>query len=166
MEQTIRFNLNGRPASVRTDGERALLWVLRTDLGLTGSKFGCGHGQCGACTVIIDREAVRSCQYPVKNVSGKEVLTIEGLARGGALHPLQEAFMKHGAVQCGFCTPGMLLRSYGLLTKNPKPTRAEIVAHMEANLCRCGTHLRVVEAVETAASALKGGRASWTAGSL
>jgi aerobic-type carbon monoxide dehydrogenase small subunit (CoxS/CutS family) len=160
MEQTIRFRLNGRRVSVTTDGERALLWVLRTDLGLTGAKFGCGRGQCGACTVVLNREAVRSCQLPVKNVSGKEVLTIEGLARGGALHPLQQAFMQHGAVQCGFCTPGMILRSYGLLCKNSKPSRAEILEHMETNLCRCGTHLRIVEAVQTAAAALKGGKAS------
>jgi len=160
MEQIIRFRLNGRWVSVTTDGERALLWVLRTDLGLTGAKFGCGRGQCGACTVVINREAVRSCQYLVKNVAGKTVLTIEGLARGGALHPLQQAFMQHGAVQCGFCTPGMILRSYGLLCKNAKPSRAEILQHMETNLCRCGTHLRIVEAVQTAAAALKGGKAS------
>ena len=159
MEQTIHFKLNNRPVSVTTDGERALLWVLRTDLGLTGTKYGCGRSQCGTCTVIIDREAVRSCQYPVKNVSGKEVLTIEGLAKNGNLHPLQKAFMQHGAVQCGFCTPGMILKSYSLLLKNSKPGRAEIIENLEHNLCRCGTHSRVIEAVQTAAAEMKGGKA-------
>jgi aerobic-type carbon monoxide dehydrogenase small subunit (CoxS/CutS family) len=159
MEQTIRFKLNNRPVSISTDGERSLLWVLRTDLGLTGAKFGCGQGQCGACTVIVDKEAVRSCRYPVKNVSGKEVITIEGLAKNGTLHPLQRAFMKHGAVQCGFCTPGMILKSYSLLLKNSKPSRTEIIEGMEQNLCRCGTYSRIVEAVQTAAAELKGGKA-------
>ena len=159
MEQTIRFKLNSRPVSVTTNGERALLWVLRTDLGLTGTKFGCGHNQCGVCTVIINKEPVRSCQLPVKSVAGKEVITIEGLAPNGKLHPIQKAFMKHGAVQCGFCTPGMILQSYGLLLKNPKPSRAQIIEHMEQNLCRCGTHTRIIQAIETAATELKGGKA-------
>jgi aerobic-type carbon monoxide dehydrogenase small subunit (CoxS/CutS family) len=159
MEQTIRFKLNSRPVSVTTDGERTLLWVLRTDLGLTGTKFGCGHNQCGVCTVIINKEPVRSCQLPVKSVAGKEVITIEGLASNEKLHPIQKAFMKHGAVQCGFCTPGMILRSYGLLLKNPKPSRAQIIKHMEQNLCRCGTHTRIIQAIETAAAELKGGKA-------
>ena len=159
MEQTIHFKLNNRPVSITTDGERALLWVLRTDLGLTGTKYGCGRSQCGTCTVIIDREAVRSCQYPVKNVSGKEVLTIEGLAKNGNLHPLQKAFIQHGAIQCGFCTPGMILKSYSLLLKNSKPGRTEIIESLDNNLCRCGTHLRVIEAVQTAAAEMKGGEA-------
>jgi len=158
MEQTIHFKLNNRPVSVTTDGERALLWVLRTDLGLTGAKFGCGHSQCGVCTVIINKEAVRSCQYPVKDVSGKEVITIEGLAKNGQLHPLQKAFMQHGAVQCGFCTPGMILEGYSLLLKNARPSRTEIIAGMDQHLCRCGTYTRVVEAVQTAAAELKGGK--------
>ncbi len=158
MEQTIHFKLNDRPVSITTDGERALLWVLRTNLGLTGAKFGCGRSQCGACTVIINREAVRSCLYPVKNVSGKEVITIEGLAKNGKLHPLQKAFMQHGAVQCGFCTPGMILKSYSLLLKNAKPSRQEILESMEPNLCRCGTYSRIVAAVQTAAAELKGGK--------
>jgi len=159
MEQTIHFKLNSRPVTVTTDGERALLWVLRTDLGLTGSKFGCGQNQCGACTVIINKEAVRSCQYPVKNVAGKEVITIEGLALNGKLHPLQKAFIKCGAIQCGFCTPGMILQSYGLLLKNARPSPAQIVAHMDPNLCRCGAHMRIIEAIQTAAAELKGGKA-------
>jgi aerobic-type carbon monoxide dehydrogenase small subunit (CoxS/CutS family) len=145
--------------SVTTDGERPLLWVLRTDLGLTGTKFGCGQNQCGACTVIVGKEAIQSCRYPVKNVAGKNVLTIEGLATNGRLHPLQKAFVQHGAVQCGFCTPGMLLKSYELLLKHAKPTRAQIVEHMEGHLCRCGTYSRIVDAILTAAVELRGGRA-------
>jgi aerobic-type carbon monoxide dehydrogenase small subunit (CoxS/CutS family) len=159
MEQTIRFKLNGRPVSIATDGERALLWVLRTDLGLTGTKFGCGRNQCGACTVIINKEAIRSCQYRVKNAAGKNVTTIEGLATNGQLHPLQQAFIKEGAVQCGFCTPGMLLKSYELLLKNSKPSRTQIVDHMEGHLCRCSTYARIIDAIQTAALQLKGGKA-------
>jgi aerobic-type carbon monoxide dehydrogenase small subunit (CoxS/CutS family) len=159
MEQTIRFKLNGQPVSITTDGERALLWVLRADLGLTGTKFGCGHNQCGTCTVLINKEAVRSCKYPVKNTAGKEVITIEGLAENGRLHPLQRAFLQHGAVQCGFCTPGMILKSYGLLQKNARPSREQIIEHMEQNLCRCGTHSRIVEAIQAAAVEMKGGKA-------
>jgi aerobic-type carbon monoxide dehydrogenase small subunit (CoxS/CutS family) len=159
MEQTIRFKLNGRPASIATDGDRPLLWVLRTDLGLTGTKFGCGRNQCGACTVIINKEAIRSCQYPAKNVAGKNVMTIEGLATNGQLHPLQQAFIKEGAVQCGFCTPGMLLKSYELLLKNSKPSRTQILEHMEGHLCRCSTYTRIIDAIQTAALELKGGKA-------
>ena len=158
MEQTIHFTLNDRPASVTTDGERSLLWVLRTDLELTGTKFGCGHSQCGACTVIINKEAVRSCQYPFKNVAGKKVLTIEGLAKDGKLHSLQKAFMQHGAVQCGFCTPGMILKSYSLLLKNAKPSREGIIKSMDQHLCRCGTYPRIIEAIQTAAAELRGGK--------
>jgi aerobic-type carbon monoxide dehydrogenase small subunit (CoxS/CutS family) len=159
MEQTIRFKLNGRPVSIATDSARPLLWVLRTDFGLTGTKFGCGHNQCGACTVIINREAIRSCQYPVKNVAGKNVITIEGLATNGRLHPLQQAFIKEGAVQCGFCTPGMLLKSYELLLKNAKPSRTQIVEHMEGHLCRCSAYTRIIDAIQIAALELKGGKA-------
>jgi aerobic-type carbon monoxide dehydrogenase small subunit (CoxS/CutS family) len=159
MEQTIRFKLNNRAVNVTTDDERDLLWVLRADLKLTGTKFGCGKGQCGVCTVIINNEAVRSCLYPVKNVAGKEVRTIEGLADNGALHPLQKAFIRHLAVQCGFCTPGMILESYSMLLKNPEPSRAEIIEKMDSHLCRCGTYTRVIDAIQTAAAELKGGKA-------
>jgi aerobic-type carbon monoxide dehydrogenase small subunit (CoxS/CutS family) len=160
MEQTVRFKLNHRPVSVNTDGERALLWVLRTDLKLTGVKFGCGRQQCGACTVIVNKEAVRSCHYPVKNVSGKDVITIEGLAQNGTLHPIQKAFIDHGAFQCGFCTPGMILQAYSLLLKNPRIGREQIIQAMEGNLCRCGSYSRIVSAIQTAATELqKGGRA-------
>jgi len=157
MEQTIRFILNGKPVSLAVDGERMLLWVLRTDLGLTGTKYGCGQNLCGACTVIVDGEAVRSCQYPVKDVAGKKVLTLEGLALEGRLHPLQEAFVKHEALQCGYCTSGMILTAYGLLLKNPRPSRDEILRTLEDNLCRCGAHQRIVQAVQTAAAGMKGG---------
>jgi aerobic-type carbon monoxide dehydrogenase small subunit (CoxS/CutS family) len=157
MQRTISFTLNGKPASVTTDDERMLLWVLRSDLGLTGTKFGCGEGLCGACTVVVDQQAVRSCSVPLKDVAGKHVVTIEGLANGDKLHPIQEAFLKHNAFQCGYCTSGMLLNAYALLLKTPKPTRAEILRHMEDNLCRCGAHVRIVEAIQEAAGAAKGG---------
>lgn len=153
MRSTIRFTLNGKPASVSADGERSLLWVLRTELGLTGTKFGCGEGYCGACTVLVGDEPVRSCQYPLKDVEGKHVTTIEGLAREGKLHPLQEAFARHDALQCGYCTPGMIIAVYGLLRKNPKPTESDILDALEGNLCRCGAHRRIVMAVADAASA-------------
>ena len=157
MQRTISFTLNGKPARVTTDDERMLLWALRYDLGLTGTKFGCGEGVCGACTAIVDGEAVRSCVTPLKDVAGKRVVTIEGLSREGKLHPIQEAFAKHAAFQCGYCTPGMILNAYALLLKTPRPTRAQILAGMEDNLCRCGAHLRIVEAIEEASGAMKGG---------
>jgi aerobic-type carbon monoxide dehydrogenase small subunit (CoxS/CutS family) len=158
MEQTIRFKVNNNSVNVTAEAERPLLWVLRSELGLTGTKFGCGQNHCGACTVIINKQAVRSCQYPVKNVAGKEVLTIEGLATNEKLHPLQKAFIQHGALQCGFCTTGMIMKAYGVLIGNPKPTRTEIIESMEVNLCRCGTYNRIVEAIQTAAAELKGGK--------
>jgi aerobic-type carbon monoxide dehydrogenase small subunit (CoxS/CutS family) len=158
MIETITFTLNDQPVSLRVDGDRPLLWLLRTDLGLTGAKFGCGEGLCGACTMLINNEAVPACQMSVKAVAGSDVRTIEGLAKNGQLHPIQEAFVAHDALQCGFCTPGMILKAYGLLVSNPTPTRQQIVDGMEDNLCRCGAHMRIVEAIQTAARALKGGR--------
>ena len=158
MNQTIRFTLNGKPVSLSAEGERMLLWVLRTELGLTGTKFGCGEGFCGACTVLIDGEPVRSCQYPLKNVGGKKVLTIEGLAEGERLHPLQEAFLKHDAIQCGYCTPGMVVTAYGLLLMNPRPEENDIKDALEGNLCRCGAHNRIVKAVLDAAGTMEGAR--------
>jgi aerobic-type carbon monoxide dehydrogenase small subunit (CoxS/CutS family) len=157
MQRTISFTLNGKPERVTVDDERMLLWVLRGDLGLTGTKFGCGDALCGACTVIVDKEAVRSCTTPVKDVAGKQVLTIEGLSQDGKLHPIQQAFVKHHAYQCGYCTPGMIMNAYALLLKTPRPTEAEIVAQMDDNLCRCGSYNRVVAAIEEAAAATKGG---------
>jgi aerobic-type carbon monoxide dehydrogenase small subunit (CoxS/CutS family) len=149
MKETIDFKLNGVPKRLEVESDRTLLWVLRTDLGLTGTKFGCGESLCGACTVVVSREAVRSCQLPMKEVRGKEVTTIEGLAKGGKLHPLQQKFVELGALQCGFCTPGMIMNAYALLLKNPKPTRQQIIEAMDDNLCRCGAHHRIVQAIET-----------------
>lgn len=158
MRRSISFTLNGKPVRISVDDDRMLLWVLRNDLGLTGTKFGCGEALCGACTVIVNREAVRSCSTPVRDVEGKQVLTIEGLEQNGRLHPIQEAFRKHNAFQCGYCTPGMILSAYALLAKTPRPTRAQAVEHMDGNLCRCGSHVRVLDAIEEAASTIsKGG---------
>ncbi len=157
MQRTISFTLNGKPARVTVDDERMLLWVLRNDLGLTGVKFGCGAAICGACTVIVDQEAVRSCAVPVKSIAGKQVLTIEGLGQNGRLHPIQEAFLEHHAFQCGFCTPGMILNAYALLLRTPRPARAEIVRHMDDHLCRCGSHARILDAIEDAARKMNGG---------
>ena len=157
MGKTIHFKLNGQPKSLDLDRERMLLWVLRTDFGLTGTKYGCGAGFCGACTVLVNNEAVRSCQFPVEDVNGKEILTIEGLARNGRLHPLQEAFVKHDALQCGYCTPGMVLTAYGLLVKNPRPNLEEIKEGMYENLCRCGSYQRIILAIQDAVQAMKGG---------
>ena len=157
MKRTIRFRLNGKPREISVEGERALLWVLRTELALTGCKFGCGEGYCGACTVLVNQETVRSCQAPVWSVDGKEVVTIEGLARNGTLHPLQKAFMEHDGLQCGFCTPGMILTAYTLLMKKKKPTREDIINHMEDNLCRCGAHTRIVQAIQAAAAEMQEG---------
>jgi aerobic-type carbon monoxide dehydrogenase small subunit (CoxS/CutS family) len=157
MQEPIYFKLNDKPVNLTVDGERMLLWVLRTDLGITGPKYGCGEGLCGACTVLVDNEAVLSCQTPVREVKGREIITIEGLAKNGRLHPLQKAFMKHDALQCGFCTPGMILKARSLLLKNPRPSREEIIEGMNENLCRCGAHVRIVQAIETAAREMKGG---------
>ena len=158
MIEKISFRLNDGPMTLRTNGDRPLLWVLRTDLGLTGAKFGCGEGHCGACTVLVDDEAIAACQISIAEVAGSNVRTIEGLSTGGQLHPIQEAFIAHDALQCGFCTPGMIIKAYGLLVANPTPSRQEILDGMEDNLCRCGAHVRIVEAIQTAASILKGGR--------
>jgi aerobic-type carbon monoxide dehydrogenase small subunit (CoxS/CutS family) len=133
-----------------------LLWVLRTDLGHTGPKYGCGEGFCGACTVLVDGKPTFSCQFPLAKAEGKSVLTIEGLARGGRLHPLQQAFIDHGALQCGYCTSGMILQAYALLLRKPNPTETEIADALEGNLCRCGTYNRIIAAVQTAAKAMKG----------
>jgi aerobic-type carbon monoxide dehydrogenase small subunit (CoxS/CutS family) len=157
MAEKISFTVNGKSVSVTTDGQRPLLWVLRTDLGLTGTKFGCGQAICGACTVLVDNKAVRSCVYPVRNAEGREIITIEGLSTNGKMHPLQEAFAKHDALQCGFCTPGMILTAYSLLNENPQPTRDEIIQGMDHNLCRCGAHTRIIDAIQTAAAQMKGG---------
>jgi aerobic-type carbon monoxide dehydrogenase small subunit (CoxS/CutS family) len=150
-KRSIRFGLNGRSVDIDTDEERTLLWVLRTDFALTGTKYGCGQGFCGACSVLVGGKAVRSCVIALKDVVGKDVLTIEGLAHKGELHPLQQAFIDHGAFQCGYCTAGMLLSAVALLRATPNPSRDAIVAHLEHNLCRCGAHQRIIAAVESVA---------------
>jgi aerobic-type carbon monoxide dehydrogenase small subunit (CoxS/CutS family) len=157
MNKTIHFTLNGKSKNLIIGRKRMLLWVLRTDFGLTGTKYGCGAGLCGACTVLVNNEAVRSCQFPVEDVNDKEILTIEGLARNGRLHPLQEAFVKHDALQCGYCTPGMILTAYGLLVKNPRPNLEEIREAMNENLCRCGSYQRIIQAIQDAVQEMKGG---------
>ncbi len=151
MMDRITFTLNGKPTTLDVDGERKLLWVLRGDLGLTGTKYGCGERLCGACTVVVDREPVRSCQLAIADVRGKQVTTIEGLARDGKLHPLQEQFIEHGSVQCGYCTSGMIMNAYALLLRNPRATRDQILAGMEGNLCRCGSHPRILAAIAAVA---------------
>ena len=156
MVDTIEFKLNHKQVRLKVDGERRLLWVLRSDLGLTGPKYGCGEGICGGCTVLINQRAARSCQISVKEIKGKEVLTIEGLARDGQLHPIQKAFIEHNAFQCGFCTPGMIMNAYSLLLEKPAATAAEIIRAMNDNLCRCGAHLRIVQAVQSAAKEMGG----------
>lgn len=158
MEQKITFELNGKKTEAQLDPSQTLLWVLRDHFGLTGTKYGCGTGFCGACTVLIDNEAVRSCQTAVGDVQGKKVVTVEGLSKNGNLSPLQQAFVDHDALQCGFCTPGMLMNATALLLKNPNATVEQIKAGMEDNLCRCGAHVRIVEAVRTAATKMKGGK--------
>lgn len=158
MEETIRFKLNNKETELVTDPNQILLWVLRNRFGLTGTKYGCGIGFCGACTVLIDNEAARSCMLPVSEVAGKSVVTIEGLAEDGKLHPVQQAFVDHDALQCGYCTPGMILTAVALLKKNNAPTRQEIIDGLEDNLCRCGAHTRIIDAVGDAASVMKGGK--------
>lgn len=156
MRREIAFTLNGEPARITVEDSRMLLWVLRYELGLTGAKFGCGEALCGACTVMINGRAVRSCVTPVREIAGKHLLTIEGLSAEGGLHPIQQAFLNHNAFQCGYCTPGMILSAYALLADNPHPTREEIIRHMDDHLCRCGSHTRIVNAILEAAGAAKG----------
>ena len=151
----VEFELNGKGVKLEVDGNRKLLWILRTDLNLPGTKYACGQGLCGACTVLVNEEAQRSCQLPVREVAGKRVATIEGLARGEALHPLQKAFLAQNAFQCGFCTPGMILSAYSLLKKNASPSESEVLQAMDGNLCRCGAHPRIVKAIQTAAREMK-----------
>jgi len=158
MEKKITFTLNGKKTEVQIDETQTLLWVLRNHFELTGTKFGCGIGYCGSCTVLIDNEAVRSCSLTVGEVAGKKVVTIEGLEKDGKLNPLQQAFADHDALQCGFCTPGMIMNATALLMKNPKPSRQQIIEGMEDNLCRCGAHVRIISAIESAATQMKGGK--------
>ncbi len=155
MAKSVTFKLNGAPVTVAAAPGRTLLWALRGDLGLTGTKYGCGEGACGSCTVVVDGEARRACQLALEGVRGRDVVTIEGLERDGRLHPLQEAFLEHGALQCGYCTPGMVMNAYALLRRDPHPSREAIVRAMEDSLCRCGAHQRILAAIEAASR--KGG---------
>jgi aerobic-type carbon monoxide dehydrogenase small subunit (CoxS/CutS family) len=157
MPRAVSLTLNGKPVRLETEGKRTLLWVLRGDLGLTGTKYGCGVGLCGSCTVVVDGKAVRSCRATLAEVEGKQVTTIEGLARNGKLHPIQQAFVDKGGLQCGYCTPGMIMNAYGLLLADPRPSREKVVDAMEGNLCRCGAHKRILEAIESVAGK-EGGR--------
>ena len=150
MERISEIYVNGTKLKIDADAERSLLSVLRDDLDLTGSKYGCGEGQCGACTVLIDGQAVRSCITKIRGVVGKKIITIEGVEKNGRLHPLQEAFMEADALQCGYCTPGMIMSGVALLSRSPNPTEAEIIRSMEGNVCRCGTYPRIVTAIRKA----------------
>jgi len=146
----IRFTLNGQPVALDVPGSRNLLWTLRTKLGLTGAKYGCGEGLCGACTVLVDARPVPACRIDLARIEGRDVLTIEGIAANGRLHPLQQAFIEHGAFQCGFCTPGMLLAALALLRRNPHPSADDVLQALDGHLCRCGAHQRIVAAVQAA----------------
>src|SRR5215813_8245593 len=157
MAKITQLDVNGSKRRVDADADRTLLSVLRDDLDLTGTKYGCGEGQCAACTVLIDGQPTRSCITKVGTLAGKRIVTIEGLAPDGRLHPMQEAFLEADAMQCGWCTPGMILGAVGLLRKNPHPSESEIVSGMNGHICRCGTYPRVVAAIQAAAQ--KGGRA-------
>lgn len=156
MTKSVEFHLNGSSVRLETDVDRSLLWVLRTDLHLTGAKYGCGVGYCGACTVVVDGNAVRACQVSLADVAGKKVTTIEGLGADDELHPLQSAFVEQGGFQCGYCTTGMIMNAYALLSAKPQPSREEIIGAMDNNLCRCGAHQRIIAAIEQAANVLGG----------
>jgi len=155
MATSFKFAVNGQIRSIQSDPETPLLTVLRDDLGLTGSKYGCGEGQCGACTVLLDGAPRRSCVLPISAAAGKSVTTIEGLEQSGRLHPVQQAFLDAEAFQCAYCTSGMIMSSVALLKQNPNPTPSDIAQALEGNICRCGTHPRVIEAVERAAKAAR-----------
>jgi aerobic-type carbon monoxide dehydrogenase small subunit (CoxS/CutS family) len=157
MARITELDVNGARRRIDADPDRMLLGILRDDLDLTGTKYGCGEGQCAACTVLVDGQAVRSCITKVGTVAGKKVVTIEGLAPEDKLHPVQEAFLEADAMQCGWCTPGMVLGAVALLARNPHPREAEIITGMNGHICRCGTYPRVVKAISAAAK--KGGRA-------
>lgn len=156
-EEVVELRVNGTKHSVHTAPDRSLLSVLREDLDLTGAKYGCGEGQCGACTVLVDGRPVRSCITRVRAVARKRITTIEGLARNGRLHPVQEAFLEVGVMQCGYCTPGMILSAVALLKKHPHPSDEEIERSMEGNVCRCGTYPRILAALRIAAQKMKDG---------
>jgi len=155
--QKIKFKLNGKQKDVLLDEDRTLLWIIRTDFELTGTKYGCGLGQCGACTVLINKKPERACMISADLIDGKDIITIEGLQKNGNLNPVQQAFVDHESLQCGFCTPGMIMNATGLLYENPEPSRNEIIDVMEENLCRCGSYGRIIDAIQSASKAVKGG---------
>jgi aerobic-type carbon monoxide dehydrogenase small subunit (CoxS/CutS family) len=157
MGKSLELTVNGKRHSITSDGDATLLQVLRDELGLTGAKYGCGEGQCGACTVLLGGMARRSCQLPVSTVAGQSITTIEGLERDGKLHPLQQAFIEAGAFQCAYCTPGMILSGVALLGQKARPSREEIAHALDGNICRCGTYPRILEAVERASASMAGG---------
>ncbi len=159
MEETLTFSVNGQQYTVTTDPERPLLDVLREDLHLTGTKYGCAERQCGACTVLVNGRTVMSCSTRVATADGKDILTIEGLAKDGKLHPVQEAFLAEGVMQCGYCTSGMIMAAVALLNQTPHPTEAQIRRKMQRNVCRCGTYLRIIRAIQRAAASPGGGAA-------
>src|SRR4051812_44659679 len=158
MSRIRQLHVNGKTVQIDAEGERTLLSVLRDDLGLTGSKYGCGEGECGACTVLLDGRRVRSCSTRVASAEGKPIRTIEGIANGDQLHPVQEAFLAAGSMQCGYCTPGMIVSAVGLLESKPECTRDDIIRGMQGNICRCGTYTRIVSAIEQAAKAMGGAK--------
>ncbi len=156
MEEKIQFELNGKRVEIQPGENQTLLWILRTNFNLTGTKYGCGEGHCGSCTVLMNDEPVRSCGIYAEDLEGMKIVTIEGLANGDKLHPVQQAFVENDALQCGYCTPGMIINAVGLLKKNPEPTRKDIIDGMEDNLCRCGAHTRIILAIESASKMMKG----------
>ena len=151
METTINFSVNGQPHTITTDPERSLLDVLREDLHLTGTKYGCGEGQCRACTVLADGKSVASCTTAISEVKNQSILTIEGLAKGEQLHPVQEAFLAEGAFQCGYCTAGMIMQAVELLNDDPKLSKTDVAARMQRHICRCGTYPKILKAIHRAA---------------
>ena len=162
MAKVTQLNVNGSLRSIDADQTASLLSVLRDQLDLTGTKYGCGEGMCGACTVLIDGQWQRSCITPISKVNGHKITTIEGLAEGGKLHPLQQAFLDEAAMQCAYCTPGMIMTASALLNRNPDPSDSEIAQYMEGNICRCGTYPRIIAAIRRAAKRMKSGREEGT----
>lgn len=156
MNEKVQFELNGKQVVIETGENQTLLWILRTNFNLTGTKYGCGEGYCGSCSVLMNDEPVRSCGIYAEDLKGSKIVTIEGLADGDKLHPVQQAFVENDALQCGYCTPGMIINAVGLLKKNPEPSRQEIIDGMENNLCRCGAHTRIIRAIESASNIMKG----------
>ena len=153
-----QFELNGKKVEATYEGNQTLLWALRTQFELTGTKYGCGVGYCGSCTVLLDDDPVRSCGLSLDDVQDTKIVTIEGLAQNGELHPVQQAFADNDALQCGYCTPGMIMNAVGFLNQNPDPTKEDIIYGMEGNLCRCGAHNRILDAVASASKSMKGAK--------